>query len=180
MSSREILLGSGKLYLLECDTSSIFYKYKIPSNEEFETDSNYAGAIQGGATLQYSYETINFMCDNDTKSSAVVNQEVKFKTGVLTFSMNFLEKLLSSSVLDESDKTKTLKIGSEVTQKHFFIRFVTTQPNGKNLRLTFIGNNEKGLDIPFSTEDATVINIEFTSSSTIDEDGNLLIIEQEK
>lgn len=167
------ILGSGDLYLLLGDT--------IPADAQLEVAENKIGNISGGASLSYSNETYDVTNDyNQVLGRMITKEEVTFKSGILTWDLPVLEKLISSSALSTVEGKDVLKIGgkSSTGMKPVVIRFVHTMTNDKKLRVTLVGNNSSGFELVFDKSKETIIDAEFKALSQ--EDGTLVIVEMEK
>lgn len=171
----EYILGSGDLYIMVGDT--------IPTDEAFEVADNKIGHISGGASLSYGSESYEVVDDyNYVLGRHLTKEEVSFKTGILTWDLNVLDKICSGStfVAGAEGQPDTLKIGGNSGNgiKKVAIRFVHTMANNKKLKVTLLGNNEAGFELNFAKDKETIIDAEFKALSQTD--GTLVTITMDK
>ena len=109
--AERIVLGSGKLYCTTITPSSGIYS--IPTDNTIETTSNLLGYIKGGATLEYTPTYYTVKDDLGVVSKKfLTEEEVVFKSGILTWNGNVLDKLASTATVDETvNHKRTVKIG---------------------------------------------------------------------
>lgn len=148
----EILLGSGELYMYE------FSGEDIPEHADIETEEHNVGHCSGGASIDYKpekYEVKNQY--NKTIKSFITNEEINFKTGILTWDLEKL-KLLSASKYSEDTSKGIRKLtftGSGIL-KNVLVRFVHEKEDGKKLRFTMIGQGGNGFSLSFEDKELTV------------------------
>lgn len=172
--NKKITLGSGKLYCLLFDPAT-----GIPEDDKLETDDNLLGLIQGGATLTYESE---FYTAQDDFSIAVkrmlTSETITLKAGICTWNGSTLKKLCSTARVSEDadNKTRTVKIGGagNFDGKKYIIRFVHSDPQEGDIRVSLIGTNEAGFEMAFAKDQETVLEPEFTALGGMDEDGTLV------
>lgn len=171
---KRIILGSGKIYATE------FSGATIPEDTTIETSANRLGHIKGGATLEYAPEFYTAKDDlGEVQKSRLVNEEVKLKTGIMTLDGNNISKLAPTArVTDASDK-RTVKIGGAGNDngKKYLIRFVHTDKEDGDIRVTIVGRNESGFSLSFAKDAETVVDAEFTAFPN-DSEGTLVIYEE--
>lgn len=173
--NKQILLGSGKLYIIDYEFGDT-----IPEHSVFETPENSVGSIKGGASLIHSYDLYSFYSDGlEEGDRYITNEEVIFKTGILSWDMKNLERLSGSGTIQETEDKIVLRLGEEGTLKKYALRFVHTQSNGKKVRITLLATASKGFELIFDPEVETVIDAEFKALRALGEK-TLLIVEQEK
>ena len=157
-----IMLGSGKLFIAELDSSG-----GMP--ETLFSDENCVGDIQGGATLEYKPEIKEVKNDfSETRKVFIKSEDATLKSGVLTWDMPTLEKLTVGASYDTLKKELTL--GGKKTIKQYAIGFEHTEDI--HIKLSMIGYNQSGLTIKFDPENETVIDAEFKAKK---DDGGVLI-----
>lgn len=159
-----ITLGSGDLYILD-------YEGAIPEATEIEQEENRIGSIKGGAELSYSPETYEVIDDmGKVLKRFVTTEEVTFKSGILTWNLDVLEKLTMAGELSTSGSKATLKIGGKGNRgiKQVIIHFVHTMENGKKVKVTMMGTSASGFVLSFNPEEETVIDAEFKAMSQAD------------
>lgn len=175
-NSEEIILGSGDLYLVK-------FTGEIPTDETIETDANRAGNIKGGATLEYSQASQTVKDDKGRVTKTIITEEdVKFKTGLITWADAWLQAMISTARVDKSTKSgHTLyKLGglSKGSKDRHLFRFVHTRDDGRKLRVTVTGKNTGTITMAFTTDNPTTVDAEITAN-TLDKDGTLVIIDDE-
>lgn len=174
----KIALGSGTLYCVDFEGSAA----ALPDDAEIETDANILGRIQGGASVEYA-QTL-YTAEDDlglAKRTVLTKEEVKLKSGIMTWNANTLNKLVSTGRVVENaeKKTRTIKIGGvgNTSGKSYLLRFVNDDPEYGKTRLTVAGTNQAGLSIAFAKDKETVINAEFLAEP-LDSEGTLVIYEE--
>lgn len=174
--SEEIILGSGDTYICE-------YEGTIPEDSVIEIDANRAGNTKGGASIEYAITSQKVSDDKGRVSRTITTDEtVKFKTGMITWSSEFIQAIFATVRIDETTKAghQLIKIGglsNENTKKYLF-RFVHTYPDGRKLRVTVTGKNTGTLTLSFATENPTTIDPEITADP-LDNEGTLVIFDKE-
>jgi len=172
----DYILGSGDLYLVVADT--------IPTDEVFEVAANKIGHISGGATLTYESENYEVVDDyNKVLGRMITKEDVSFKTGILTWDLSVLNKVVASITYTAGtagSTPDTIKIGGQSSNgmKKVCVRFIHTTVDNKKLKVTLIGNNEAGFELNFAKDKETIIDAEFKALSQTD--GTLVEITLEK
>lgn len=157
--TKQIILGSGDLYITS-------YSGTIPTDTVIETEENLIGYIKGGASLEYK-PTEYEVSDDAFKVTKryVISEETTFKSGVLTWNLEVLNKLIASGTYsdDVETKTRTLKLGGNGARqmKEFVVHFVHTEADGSKFRITLVGTASNGFSLAFDPEKETVIDAEF-------------------
>ena len=173
---KRIVLGSGKLYVTEFSGSA------LPADDTVETEANLLGLISGGATLEYSPTFYEAKDDLGLVSKKfVTEEEVVFKSGILTWNAQTLAKLCATGRIteDSSGKTRTVKIGGSgnYNGKKYVIHFVHTDAADGDVRITLVGSNEAGFEMAFQKDSETVINAEFKAEPH-DTEGTLVVYKE--
>lgn len=178
MNKDSIVLGSGRVYVTEYDASA-----GIPEDNVLETEENRIGYISGGATLEYSptfYEAKDDL--GVVTKTLITEEEATFKTGIMTFCANTLNKLCSTGRVTEDvgKKTRTIKIGGAGNDngKKYVIHFVHKDSQDGDIRITIVGKNEAGFSLAFAKDSETVIDAEFKCQS-MDNEGTLIVYKEE-
>lgn len=171
----DYILGSGDLYVLVADT--------IPADATLEVEANKIGHISGGASLSYKGDTYEVKDDyNAILGRMITKEEVTFKSGILTWNLEVLNKIIASSTYTagEAGSKDVIKIGGQSSNgmKKICIRFIHKMAGDKKLRITLIGNNEAGFELNFQPDKETVIDMEIKALSQTD--GTLVEITTEK
>lgn len=175
-NSDEIILGSGDLYIVE-------FTGEIPDDTTIEADSNRAGNIKSGATMEYSSESQTVQDDKGRVKKTIITKEtVTFKTGLITWAKEFVQALVQTARIDETTKEghRLFKLGglSNLNKKRYLWRFVHTRDDGRKVRVTVTGKNTGTVSLAFQPEDATTMDAEITAD-TLDKEGTLVIIDDE-
>ena len=176
-NSKDIILGSGELYMDTFDGST------IPEDTAIEVDSNRAGNILGGAKLSYSIASQTVSSDNGRVKTTVLTEEiVKFVTGMVTWIDSWLKALIPTARLDGTapQGRRRYKIGGLDHQHHerYLLRFVHTKTDGRKVRITVTGPNTGEVGIAFDKEKPTTIDAEITAEP-LDGEGTLVIFDEE-
>lgn len=171
INTNTVTLGSGDLYIMD-------YEGTIPEATQIETLDNKVGSIKGGAELEYSPESYTVTGDNGMAYKAfITKEEVKFKSGILTWNLDVLSKLVMGGELSTHENVATLKIGKNGTSaiKQVLIRFVHKIDEDNAVKVTMIGSPASGFTLSFNPEEETVIDAEFSALSQ--KDGTLVQID---
>lgn len=168
---KRITLGSGNTYCME-------FTGAVPEKDVICTDENLLGYISGGATLEY--KPTYYTAKDDTgvcEKTILTDEEVLFKTGVLTFNGETIGKLCSTGrVTDSSDgKTRTVLIGGVKNSdgKKYVLCFHHEDKIDGDIWVIIVGNNQSGFSLAFAKDKETVIDAEFKALSQ-DNDGTLI------
>jgi len=175
-AEERIVLGSGKLYIME-------FTGTIPDNATLEAEDNLLGLIQGGASLEYKPTYYEAKDDLGLVSKVILTEEeVTFKSGIMTWCGKTLAKLCSTARVTEDTVTgkRTVKIGGLNNQdgKKYVLRFVHEDPVDGDIRVTIVGNNQAGFTLAFAKDKETVIDAEF-KALPMDNEGTKIIYEEE-
>ncbi|MEH6942952.1 hypothetical protein [Bacillus sp. JJ722] len=172
----KITLGSGKLFYME-------YTGTIPENTAIETEQNRLGYISGGATLEYKPSFYTAKDDLGMVSKEILTEEeVTFKSGVLTFNGKTLAILSSTARVTDDSETgiRTVKIGGAGNQngKSYVIHFLHEDPADGDIRVTIVGTNQAGFTLAFAKDKETIIDAEFKAKPH-DDEGTLIRYQEE-
>lgn len=175
-NSDEIILGSGDLYMDE-------FSGDIPEDSAIETDDKRVGNIKGGATLEYSQTSQTVKDDmGRVRKTITTEEDVKFKTGLITWVQAWMQALISTARVDTTSKPghRIYKIGglNNKNGKRPLLRFVHTRDDDRKLRVTITGRNTGTVSLAFTNENPTQVDAEITAG-TLDKDGTLVIIDDE-
>lgn len=175
-NSEEIILGSGDMFLYE-------YSGDIPEDSIIEEDANRAGNIKGGATLEYSVSSLSVEDDKGrVKRTILTKEDVKLKTGLITWVENWFKALITTARVDTTTKAghRVIKLGGLSNQGHtkWLYRFVHTRDDGRKLRITVTGKNVGTVSLKFDTENPTTVDAEVAAES-LDSEGTLVIYDDE-
>lgn len=177
MTAENIILGSGKLYIVDYDPST-----GIPEDTAFETTANRLGVIKGGATLEYKPEEYEIKDDLfEVNKRFVISEETTFKSGIMTWDIQTLEKLVAYGTItnDSTNHKRVLKLGGNGARemKKYAIRFVHTEGNTQKFRITMVATASAGLSIAFNPDSESTIDAEFKALSH-GNDGTQVILEE--
>lgn len=171
-----ITLGSGKLYILE------FTGPTLPLDTAIETEANRIGEIKGGASLEYTQEVYTAKDDlGNVQKTVITSEDVLLKSGIMTWNGQTLSQLSSTARVVEAAGKRTLKIGGLKNQngKVYLIRFLHEDAVDGDVRITIVGNNQAGFTLAFAKDAETVVDAEFKAEPSLDNEGTLVIIEEE-
>lgn len=172
--SEKIVLGSGKLYVVEYTTT-------IPEDATIETADNLIGYIQGGATLSYTptfYEAKDDL--GYVSKKFLTEEEAVLKSGIMTWNGKTLQKLCSTARVSDAANVRTVKIGgiSNYDGKKYVIHFLHEDEADGDIRVTIVGSNDAGFEMAFAKDKETVINAEFKAQPQ-DSEGTLITYKEE-
>ncbi|MFA0816025.1 MAG: hypothetical protein ACC608_09590 [Anaerofustis sp.] len=174
MDEERIVLGSGKLYVVE-------FTGTIPVDSVIETTANLLGLVSGGASLEYKPKYYEATDDLALVSKTVLTEEeVTLKSGVLTWSGNTLKKLSSTARVTDWLGKRTVKIGGIGNQdgKKYLIRFKHSDPDDGDMDITIVGNNQSGFTLKYLKDKETVIDAEF-KALPMDSEGTKIIFRED-
>lgn len=166
---KRITLGSGDTYCME-------FTDTVPEKDAICIDENLLGYISGGATLEYKPTFYNAKDDTGVcEKTILTDEEVLFKTGVLTFNGDTLAKLCSTGRVTDKDNIRTVKIGGVKNSdgKKYVICFHHKDAIDGDIWVIIVGNNQSGFSLAFAKDKETVIDAEFKALSQ-DNDGTLI------
>ena len=166
----KITLGSGKVYIASYDATQ-----GVPDDTTLCVEDNLIGYIQGGATLTWTPTTYTVEDDlGYVKEVFLTKEDVVFKTGVLTWNLETLNKLCSTGRVSETTDTRTIKIGgvANFKQTAYVVKFVHAT-NGNTI--TLVGQNTASFELAYAKDKETVINAEFTAKA-MDTEGTLVML----
>lgn len=174
--STDIMLGSGELYMVVFDGST------IPADAEIEVEANRAGNIKGGAKLTYSVTSQTVSSDNGRVKRTILTEEtVKLVTGMMTWAENWLKACIATARLDATATgRRRYKIGGLGNQhgERYLFRFVHEKTDKRKVRIDITGPNTGEVGINFNTDDPTTIDAEITAEP-LDTEGTLVIFDEE-
>lgn len=169
-TSKQIVLGSGKVYLMVYDGST------MPTTTQICIDANLLGYIKGGATLTYTETTYEEKDDLGYVHKIITtDEEAKLKLGLITFNGVTLTKLVDRGSTTEADGIRTTKIGGagNAQGKNYVVCFEHEDATDGNIWVMIAGRNTAGLSLAWSTGAGTQVEPEFTAIPH-DSDGTLI------
>ena len=177
-ATKPITLGSGRLYIKAYNAGDTI------SLKDICVEDNRLGHIQGGATLEYKPTTYEVKDDmNEVYRRFITAEEAKLKSGVLTWDVEALNKIVSNGRYTSTETMRMLKLGGLGARQMdmyvvVFEHVGTGDRAGKNLRVGLVGTNDSGLTMAFATDKETVVDAEFHAIGH-DDAGTLVIIEED-
>jgi len=177
MTTENIILGSGKLYIVDYDATT-----GIPEDTEFEVAANRLGLIKGGATLEYKPEEYEIKDDLfEINKRFVISEETTFKSGIMTWDINSLKNLIAAGSYedDTTNHKRVIKLGGNGARemKKYALRFVHSEGNGNTFRVTMVATASAGLSLAFNPDSESTIDAEFKALSHGSE-GTQVILEE--
>lgn len=175
-TNETITLGSGKLYCVEYNKET-----GIPDNATIETEENRLAWIKGGASIAYAPEY--YTAEDDlgmVKKRTINTEEVTFKSGIMTWNGEVLNKLCNTGRTTEAEGIRTTKIGGagNYDGKSYIFHFLHEDKIDGNVRVTIVGQNTAGFELAFAKDAETVIDAEISALPS-DTDGTLVIFQEE-
>lgn len=172
--TKDIVLGSGKLYIAKYTGDSF-------DMSAVAVEGNQVGLIQGGASLEYkptTYEVKDDLCQ--VYKRFITAEEATLKSGILTWNLEALNKIIGNKSYTADTSKRTLKLGGNGAREmeQFAVVFVHTKSDGKTVSVGIVGTNEAGLSLSFAADKETVVDAEFKAIGH-DDNGTLVIIEEE-
>lgn len=170
-----IVIGSGDLYIKEFDGTT------VPEVSAVAIDANRLGWILGGATLEYTPTKYTVKDDMGHISKTVLtNEEVKLKSGVLSWCGDTLAKLCSTARVTTEKSKRTVKIGGvkNDNRKRYVICFVHKDAEDGNISIRIVGQNQSGFTLAFQSDKETTVDAEFLAHP-MDADGTLVIFDED-
>lgn len=160
---QKVTLGAGKWYVTPWEAGAI----KL---DEVIKDENLMGYTQGGATISFTptMKTIEDDTGNVRKVfKTAANAEMK--TGLLTFTLESLNKIMSFGRLEngsEGSGTKILKLSAGKEElKKFCVAFEYKDDEGNYMRIGMVASNTSTLELAFTKDTETVVDMTFAAES---------------
>lgn len=169
-----ITLGSGDVMIKE-------YTDTIPEYTDFDVASDLLGRIQGGATIEYEGEWYEAKDDTGKAVKTIITEEnATFKTGVVTWNGETLDKLCSTARVTDGDGIRTVKIGGvgNYNGKSYALCFHHTDKTDGDVWLVMRAVNQGGFSLAFAKDKETVIDAEFKCLPQDDEGTLIQYIEE--
>lgn len=169
-----IYLGSGNLLCKE-------YSDAMPAYTDFDDTEDLLGRIQGGASIEYKGTWYEAKDDTGKAVKTIITEEeVTFKSGIITWNGNTLTKLCSTARVTESGGIRTVKIGGVGNHdgKSYAICFHHIDKADGDVWLVIRGVNQGGFSLAFAKDKETVIDAEFRCLPQDDEGTLIQYIEE--
>lgn len=152
------LLGSGDLFIGQVADPA------TATEEEIAEALENVGAISGGAILTYkpSFQEVK-SANRGTLFTMLTEEEITFKSGLLTWDLANLEKLSAAHYSEDTTKgERRIGLGGLKQVPVNYLRFVHKKVDGKKLTVNlFRAQNQSGFELTFDGEKETVLDAEF-------------------
>lgn len=158
-TEKQIILGSGKLYL-------VTFTDAMPEVEDICKEENQIGLIKGGASIEYTEETYTETDDlNLVQKIITTNEEAKLKCGLITWNGKSLEKLLARCKSTEANGRRVTKIGGVGNEQggYYAICFFHEDKVDGNVWVAIKGRNTAGASFSFGTDAGSKLEPEFSA-----------------
>lgn len=159
----QVILGSGKLYHME-------FTGTVPANEEIEKDENILASVKGGAAFTYTPTTITEESDEgDVSVTVFQSDEATFKSGLMTVEGETFKTITSTARVETKDGVETVLIGGAENHdgKTHLFHFVNNNKL-RPVRATVVGVNQKGFELSFKQDGASIIDLEVKAEALDD------------
>lgn len=171
-----ITIGSGDVFYEEFDEAA-----GMPTLDAICVKEKLLGRISGGATLQYKGDW--YTAKDDTgkvEKTLITDEEVTFKTGIITWNGKTLNVLCATGRVTESGNKRIVKIGGvgNANRKSYVIAFHHVDKVDGDIWLMIRGTNQGSISLAFAKDKETTVDAEFTALSQ-DEDGTLITYVEE-
>lgn len=178
--TQRVVLGAGKWYIAPYTSGAL-------DMETVEEEDNLLGYTQGGATITFTPETYTIEDDiGMVRKTFQTKASAEMKTGLLTFTTDSLAAMLSvgqatQTPASASERGKTtLKLGGgKSALKKFSVVFVyEDDETGFKTRIGMVATNTAPLELVFTKDAETVVDVTFTAESN-GVDDTIIVIEEE-
>ena len=178
--TQRVVLGAGKWYIAPYTSGAL-------DMETVEEEDNLLGYTQGGATITFTPETYTIEDDiGMVRKTFQTKASAEMKTGLLTFTTDSLAAMLSvgqatQTPASASERGKTtLKLGGgKSALKKFSVVFVyEDDETGFKTRIGMVATNTAPLELAFTKDAETVVDVTFTAESN-GVDDTIIVIEEE-
>ena len=170
-----IPLGSMDFYVTE-------WTGTIPENNVLETEKNMIGRTKNGASVTYGAEWyVAESDDGKAKKRRLTKETASISYGAITWNADTISALIATARVEEKDGKRVAKIGgiSNDNGKRYLIRGVCHDKIDGDIRITGVGVNTGGWEAVFKTDSETIIQPTFELEPVLDDDGTLLMYEEE-
>lgn len=154
----------------------------LPSAAELETEKNMIGRTKNGATVTYTANWYTAESDDGKATKRrLTGENASISYGNITWNGDTLEKLIATARTEEKDGKRITKIGGIMNDngKRYLIRGVYHDAVDGDIRITGVGVNTGGWEAAFKPDGETVIQPTFELEPKLDDEGTLLIYEEE-
>lgn len=170
-----IPLGSMDFYVTE-------WTGTIPENNVLETEKNMIGRTKNGASITYGAEWyVAESDDGKAKKRRLTKETASISYGAITWNADTISALIATARVEEKNGKRVTKIGgiSNDNGKRYLIRGVCRDKIDGDIRITGVGVNTGGWEAVFKTDSETIIQPTFELEPVLDDDGTLLMYEEE-
>lgn len=170
-----IQLGSMDFYV-------IVFSGTIPEDSVIEMEENMIGRTKNGGTINY---TANWYVaesdDGKAKKRKLTGENATIGYGNITWNGNTIGTLVATARVSEKNGKRITKIGGITNDngKRYLIRGVHRDATDGDVRITGVGVNTGGWEAVYSPTQETIINPSFELEPKLDDEGTLLIYEEE-
>lgn len=176
---KSIPLGSGNVYMIAKDSTHA----TMPSDSDFEVDTNMIGRTKGGATLNYEQTFFSTKSDDGVaKKRRLTEENASFTWGIMTWNTATIAKLLRTATAStetigtgaDAETAAVVEVGGVGSQetKQYWIHFVGGDDVDGKITLTGCGENVDALSAAFANDAETLLNPNF-DFDPYDADGHL-------
>ena len=178
--TQRVVLGAGKWYIAPYTSGAL-------DMETVEEEDNLLGYTQGGATITFTPETYTIEDDiGMVRKTFQTKAAAEMKTGLLTFTTDSLAAMLSVGQATQTPASAsargktTLKLGGgKSALKKFSVVFVyEDDETGFKTRIGMVATNTAPLELVFTKDAETVVDVTFTAESN-GVDDTIIVIEEE-
>lgn len=178
--TQRVVLGAGKWYIAPYTSGAL-------DMETVEEEDNLLGYTQGGATITFTPETYTIEDDiGMVRKTFQTKAAAEMKTGLLTFTADSLAAMLSVGQATQTPASAsargktTLKLGGgKSALKKFSVVFVyEDDETGFKTRIGMVATNTAPLELVFTKDAETVVDVTFTAESN-GVDDTIIVIEEE-
>jgi hypothetical protein len=155
----------------------------MPNVEDICVSEKLLGRISGGATLEYKGSW--YTAKDDTgkvEKTLITDEEVTFKTGIITWNGKTLKVLCATGRVTESGNKRIVKIGGvgNANRKSYVIAFHHTDRVDGDIWILIRGTNQGTISLAFAKDKETTVDAEFTAMAQDDEGTLITYIEEIK
>lgn len=171
----KIPLGSMDFYVVP-------FTGTIPTDAELEVEANMIGRTKNGATVNYT--TNWYLAESDdgkAKKRKITAENMSISYGNITWNGVTISKLIATARVTEANGKRTTKIGGVENDNgiRYLIRGVHKDKVDGDIRITGVGVNTAGWEAVFNPTQETIITPSFDLEPKLDDEGTLLIYEEE-
>jgi len=171
---KKFTLGSGYVYISE-------FTGVVPDKETLAVEENLLGYISNGAVIEY--KPTFYVVEDDMgkiKENVLTVEEASFKTGVLTFNAETLDKIVPTGSVTSTATMRTIDIGGKANDngKKYVFMFEHLDSINGNTRVWMVGKNQSGFTLNFVKDKETIIDVEI-KASPLNDAGTLIRYEED-